>query len=449
MTRRRTVRCCMNPEPRETSQPGISPAGVAPLAPMRGPGKHRTARAVAVVALLGGVACEPKAERVTPPLRPSASAIAAARAGSAARPPLPPLSASAPPPRTAPPLRVIEELGDAGLELVSVGPAAEIGPAGPATATPDGVVLLTKDERLLLARATAGKFAPVGEPAGSLAALGRGPAVAGGRAYWISGGRLVRAPLSGGASEMLAEGARHGSRVAALLHRNATVVAYVTKPDAEGTARAKLWVEGGRSHDLTPDGAGASSVALAETQDGVLAVSIDGRSGMTPVHVRRVRLSGRDATLTPDVVSWVAGPAQTFTEIFAGFDDRGGWAFLPIERDATHFGLASIELGNEPAMDAPVEFLDYPNGLNLAPVAASTLCGRTFVALVRPKQADPGSPQELVLAEAGSGARATVADALGFASVSLSSAPSGGTIAYVADRKTFAHPLTCRRTGAR
>jgi hypothetical protein len=450
MTRRRTVRCCMNPEPRETSQPGISPAGVAPLAPMRGPGKHRTARAVAVVALLGSAACEPKAKRETPPLGPSASAMAAARAGSAARPPLPPVSASAPPlPRAEPPLRVIEELGDAGLALVSVGAAAEIGPAGPATATPDGVVLLTKDDRLLFARATAGKFSPVGEPAGALAALGRGPAVAGGRAYWVSRGRLVRAPLSGGAYEVLAEGARDGSRVAAQSHRNSTVAAYVTKPDAEGTARAKLWVEGGRSHDLTPDGAGASSVALAETHDGVLAVSIDGRSGMTPVHARRVRLSGRDATLAPDVVSWIAGPAQTFTEIFAGFDERGGWAFLPIERDATHFGLASIELGNDPAMDAPVEFLDYPNGLNLAPVAASTLCGRTFVALVRPKRADPGSPQELVLAEAGSGARTTVADALGFASVSLSSAPSGGTIAYVADRKTFAHPLSCRRAGAR
>jgi hypothetical protein len=450
MTRRRTVRCCMNPEPRETSQPGISPAGVAPLAPMRGPGKHRTARAVAVVALLGSAACEPKAKRETPPLGPSASAMAAARAGSAARPPLPPVSASAPPlPRAEPPLRVIEELGDAGLALVSVGAAAEIGPAGPATATPDGVVLLTKDDRLLFARATAGKFSPVGEPAGTLAALGRGPAVAGGRAYWVSRGRLVRAPLSGGAYEVLAEGARDGSRVAAQSHRNSTVAAYVTKPDAEGTARAKLWVEGGRSHDLTPDGAGASSVALAETHDGVLAVSIDGRSGMTPVHARRVRLSGRDATLAPDVVSWIAGPAQTFTEIFAGFDERGGWAFLPIERDATHFGLASIELGNDPAMDAPVEFLDYPNGLNLAPVAASTLCGRTFVALVRPKRADPGSPQELVLAEAGSGARTSVADALGFASVSLSSAPSGGTIAYVADRKTFAHPLTCRRAGAR
>jgi hypothetical protein len=342
----------------------------------------------------------------------------------------------------------MDELGDAGLTLLSVGSATEIGPAGPATATPEGVVLLTKDERLLLARAEGGKFSPIGEPAGNLSALGRGPAVAGGKAYWVSRGRLVRAVLSGGSVETLADGAREGSRVAAQSRRDATVVAYKTKPDAEGTARAKLWLEGGRSLELTPEGAGASSVALAETPDGALAVSIDGRSGMTPVHARRVRLSGRDATLAPDVVSWVAGPAQTFTEVFAGFDESGGWAFLPVERDATHFGLASIELGKEPVMDATVDFLDYPNGLNLAPVAAATLCERTFVAFVRPKQADPGSPQELVLAEAGSGARAIVGDALGFASASLSSAPGGGVIAYVADRKTFAHPLTCRRSGA-
>ena len=416
---------------------------------MRGPGKHRTARAVAVVAALGGAACEPKAKHDTPAARPSASALALPRASSVATPSAAPApSSSALARRTEPSLRVVDELADAGTAPISVGAASEIGPAGPVSAGPDGVVLLTKDDRLLLSRATAGKFKPVDEPASGLAALGRGPALSGSAAYWISRGRLVRSKFSGGPVETLAEGARDGSRVAAISLRSTELVAYLTKPDSEGTARAKLWLEGGRSLDLTPEGAGASSVALAETPDGALAVSIDGRSGMTPVHARRVRVNGKDVTLAPDVVSWVAGPAHTFTEVFAGFDDNGGWAFLPVERDATHFGLASIELGKEPAMDASVEFLDYPNGLNLAPVAATTLCGRTFVAFVRPKQPEPGSPQELVLSEAATGARAGVADALGFASVSLSPAAGGGTIAYVADRKTFAHPLTCRRAGA-
>lgn len=415
---------------------------------MRGPGKHRTARAAVVLAALGGAACEQRAKHEALAARPSASARAALAASSVARATVSAPAAASAAPRREPALRVVDGQGDAGLSQVLVGEAAEIGPAGPATAAPNGVVLVTKDDRVLLARASGRKFEPIGEPAEAFSALGRGPAVASEKAYWVSRGRLVRAPLAGGPLETLVEGAREGSRVAALGLKHTTLVAYLTKPDAEGTARAKLWIEGGGSLDLTPEGAGASSVALAETPDGVLAVSIDGRSGMTPVHARRVRVDGKAATLSADVVSWVAGPAHTFTEVFAGFDAAGGWAFLPIERDASHFGLASIELGKEPAMDAPVEFLDYPNGLNLAPVAAAKVCGQTVVAFVRPKQEEPGSPQELVLTEAASGARATVADALGFASVSLAATASGGTLAYVADRKTFAHSLSCHRPGA-
>jgi hypothetical protein len=414
---------------------------------MAGPGKHRTASAVVALTTLLAVACNERADREAAATRPTAGVAKAKEPppASSARAALPSEPKPKSKPSNEPTVRVVDGDSDAGLVGIGVGRAEEVGPAGPVTATPDGVVFLTKDERLLLSPATnGGRLDPVTEPAEAFAALGRGPAVSSGKAYWVSRGRLVRAQVGGGPVETLAEGAREGSRVAALSRSGLTVAAYLTKPDAEGTAHAKLWLEGGRVLDLTPDGAGASSVALAETNDGVLAVSIDGRSGMTPLHARRLRGSAKDATLSADVVSWVAGPAQTFTEVFASFDEQGGFAFLPIERDATHFGLASVELGREPAMDARVVFLDYPNGLNLSPVAATKLCGHSYVAFVRPKQAEPGSAQELMLAEARSGARTAVADALGFASVSLSATPAGGIIAYVADRKTFAHPLTCR-----
>src|SRR5687768_16301591 len=161
---------------------------------MRGPGKHRTARAVAVVAALAGAACEPRASRDTP-ARASLSASAPPRASSVAPAPVSAASTAPPPPRNAPLLRVVDDLADAGVALVSIGAATEIGPAGPATASPDGVVLLTKDDRLFVSRASGGKFPPVGEPASGLAALGRGPAVAGDGAYWVSRGRLVRSKL--------------------------------------------------------------------------------------------------------------------------------------------------------------------------------------------------------------------------------------------------------------
>jgi len=116
---------------------------------------------------------------------------------------------------------------------------------------------------------------------------------------------------------------------------------------------------------------------------------------------------------------------------------------VPIERDMTHFGLASVDLGIEPHMDSDVRFFDYRNGLDLAPVATAELCGHATVAYVRPTTSTPHSPAELVLARLDTGAATVVTGARGFASVSLVAVPNGGAIAYVADGRTWAMGLGC------
>jgi hypothetical protein len=373
---------------------------------------------------------------------------AAASASTSAAPP--PARTKAKRPDPPEPILLPDVPADGGLFGLALRDLSDVGPAGPATATAEGVVMLTKSGRVLLARPAKGpvhkgKIDSIREPAASFAVLGRPPAVAAGYAYWVATGRLVRRRADGsGELETLAGDARDGTRVAAVVAEHGVAVAYVVRPDAEGTSRVKLWLGPDRSFVLTPEGAGASSVALVSLDARLVAVSIDGRSAMTPLHARSVvvRASGAPE-LGPDVVVWVAGPAHSFTEVSAGTDGTSAWALLPIERDATHFGLASVPLGREPSMDAPVAFLDYPNGIDLAPIATARLCGKGYVALARPSAAAPRSPQELVLTPIAGGQTMVLANAAGFAAVSLAPAPKGGLVAYVADGRTWARGLEC------
>lgn len=346
---------------------------------------------------------------------------------------------------------VAEEKTDAGIPGLVLGELAEVGPAAPATVTGEGVVLVAKDDRLLVAsrspaaRGERARFSPIEAPGAAFAPLARGPGVAGGFAYWISHGRLVRRALAGEHPlEVLADDARDASRVTAVEMNGKTAAAFLGRADQEGTSHARLWVEGGTLLNLTPEGAGASSVSLVRAGDHLLATNIDGRSAMTPMHARRVELGSSGATLGPDVVVWVGGPTQGFTETVVGAEGGHAWAHVPIERDVTHFGLASVDLGADPHMDSEAVFFDYKNGLDLAPVATAELCGHATVAYARPTTSTPHSPAELVLLRLGTKAATVITSARGFAGVSLMAVPGGGAIAYVADGRTWAMALGCR-----
>jgi hypothetical protein len=345
---------------------------------------------------------------------------------------------------------IVEEGSDAGLDGIHAGELADIGPGGPASAARDGVVLLTKDDRVLLAKRSPGSkpdratLAPVDEAAAAFNPMAKPPSIASGFAYWVSQGRLVRRALGGGELEPLRDDARPGTRASAADFGGKVAVAYIGRPDSEGTSRARLWLEGLPPLELTPDGAGASSVALTPHGDGLLAVAIDGRSAMTPVHARRISWPGKQPRLADDVVVWVAGSAQAFTEIVVGSSQGRAFAYLPTARDATHFALASLDLGSEPHLDSEVSFFDYPNGIDLAPVATTELCGRPHVVFARPTTPAPRAPQELVLAEPGSGRVLNLANSRGFVSVSLAPLPGGALLAYVADGRTWARGLACR-----
>lgn len=407
--------------------------------------------------LLGACSRADPAARLAPSpapatsVRPTASSVTSSGGGPGGGTSAPAPQAARPRTAPDPAANVVEAKSAATLPGLTLGELFDVGPAAPLAASSEGVVLLTKDDRALLVKRTAAaradklKIATLDAPQVAFFALGRGPSVAEGRAYWISHGRLVRRAFGDEPElEVLSDAARDGSRTAAAVAGGVVAVAFLGRPDQEGTSHARLWLEGKPPLDLTPEGAGASSVALTRVGDHLLATTIDGRSAMTPLHARTVRIEPNGARLGDDVVVWVGGPAQAWTETFLGAEGGRAWAHVPIERDATHFGLATVELGTEPHLDAEVAFVDYANGIDLAPVATAELCGRAYVAFVRPTASAPHSPEELVLIRQGENQAVTLANARGFAAVSLAAVPGGALVAYVADGRTWARGIGCK-----
>ena len=339
--------------------------------------------------------------------------------------------------------------------------AMVIAPAGQMTADASSVVMIDRNDELHVAkRAVASssssphperaRFARISGGPNDFFAVARGPLLLRGKAYWIRDGKLVRRVLdSSSPLEILANDARNGTRVAGADVAGAPAHAvYVTNPKTDDAPpRASLWVEGVGSVPLSPEGAGASSVAVASTGEDLFTIAIDARSAMTPLHGRRVHFKAGKPELAPDVVMWVGASSQTLSEVFASNTPFGVRAFLPIERDISHFGLVMLELGSEPHMDPKAVWRGYPNGIDVAPVASAAFCGTAFVAYVRPANPSPDAPELLELAEiteAGLGPPEVVATARGFSNLSLGAASNSANLAYVADYQTFATSVRCK-----
>ncbi len=436
-------------------------AATAPLWQKAGMGARRQTPAIAVwplliASLLPGCDSHDKKPKAAAPSSPPKTATAK---------PAP----TREPPADAPPAASNEkdEAPQAGVALADGdGPyvmdeIADVGPAGPATADANGVVMITRDGAIALAKLDAAKLAhagrhaiatpiaPVEPGAGAFVALGRGPALIAGHAYWIRGGKLRRRAFDGDDKpEILAGDAREGTRVASAPEATGQPPAVAYIAHGAGGLRAKLWVQGGGTVDLSPDAAGANSIALAHTASGLVAVSLAGRTAMSPVHARTITFDGNKPKVGKDVVVWVGGASQPLTELSAvGAADSDVWAFLPLERDITRFGLARIEIGAQPTMNSTVTWRGFPNGLDPAPVATARVCGSAAVLYARPAEAKPGAPQELHLATLDGdklGAPVLIARARAFSNVSVAPLPHGALVAYVADWRTWARTLRCR-----
>jgi hypothetical protein len=338
----------------------------------------------------------------------------------------------------------------------------DVAPAGPAAAALDGVVLVTKDDQVHLAplSGTSGSQRPVPTPvaaidvdAKALVARARGPAVVNHFAYWVSGSRLLRQSITGGSVEVLANDARAYTQVAGASNAGdapkPAAVAYIgTRPNDPSALVARLWVEGAGTQNLSPDGTAANTVTLVKRQNDWLALFLEARTGMSPLHARAIVFDNTGAKLGNDFIAWVAGSAQPMTIVRALSDEKHTWALLPIERDISRFGLARVTVTDASRTETEVTWRDYPNGVDPAPVATAEVCGRPTVLYSRPGSAALHAPQELHLAAVdpnGLSPSTQVGSSRRYSDVSIAALSNGALIVFVADHRTWARRLRCTR----
>jgi hypothetical protein len=354
-----------------------------------------------------------------------------------------------------------------------------IAPAGPITATPEGVVLRSKTDQVFVARLSrlsrspkpgATPIAKIPKSAGTFP-LGPGAGVFEGFAYWISDGKLRRRKLPtpgkpAGRLETLADDARTGARTATPIDVPGITpepipqtVAYLVRPDPPKpgappdpghapSMKAKLWTEGAEPLVLTPEGTATHAVRLVRERTGLLVLSMHARMAMTPVHARPITFTGGKPSLGKDLVVWVGGGVQSHTELtLLPGPGSGLWGFVPHEKSITDFGIAELDIGQRPDEDTPTRWLFYPNGIDPAPLDVGYLCGEPVLVHSQPTTAEPDSPQQLVLRSLtdSAGKAQELARAEAFYSISYSQVPGGGVVAWVADWVTWARTVRCRK----
>jgi hypothetical protein len=218
-------------------------------------------------------------------------------------------------------------------------------------------------------------------------------------------GRLVYCQAKGGAVTKTTLGAsdtreiaksRGGTRIAAAaLGADHAVVAFLdTRRTSEGeTLQAFAVLDDGPPVRLSDEGAGANDLHFVPRGDGAVAVYLDQRTGMAPVHARPVSARGKELALGPDVVLFISGPPEANIDFSVAHGPVGDFALLPTARETTEFGVATIPVGDPPKADVPVTWSLYPNGLDPAPIAAAG----AYVARVRPIDKSPGAGRVIEL----------------------------------------------------
>lgn len=332
--------------------------------------------------------------------------------------------------------------------LWRLGELADLGPAGPTLATAQGVYFVSLDNHVFLAKRQGDTWLPLDEPASRFALFGRSPARTPTHLYWINQqGQLLRSSLKKLTHvEVLAHSAYPGSRVSALSVRGRDLVAFLSADQER--PRATLWYEGTQNTALASvDASTASSVQLVSGSPHPRLFILEGRSGMSPLHVRSVQLSASALSLGEDQVIWVGPGANSFTEIQALARPKNETSlFLAASREVTEFGLAHLSLTNDSQLRTAPLWQIYPNGIDPAPVTSASLCGRDYVLYVQPSEAAPRSPQELRIAQLGAGPPASteiLARSRAFNDVSIASRPGGAVLSWTADRRTWGLLLHC------
>jgi hypothetical protein len=121
---------------------------------------------------------------------------------------------------------------------------------------------------------------------------------------------------------------------------------------------------------------------------------------MLPVHARPMSLRGKELVLADDAVVFVGGPPERGIDLTGAVAGKSLFALIATSRETSDFGMAAIPIAEHPKDDVLAAWSLYPNGLDPAPMAATTHNtgeGPAWVARVRPSERAAGSPRILEL----------------------------------------------------
>ena len=186
---------------------------------------------------------------------------------------------------------------------------------------------------------------------------------------------------------------------------------------------------------LSEDGSGATFVTLATRGEEAVAMYVDARRVLTPVHAR-VLTAGTTLGLGPDAVIFVGGGTDGRTGgALAQGADGSELALLALDKDEKNFGLAAVRVEEQPHDDAPVTWSLYPGALDRAPLAATQGAWPIRVLRVRGATADPSGKKVLELGELDAAgvfkALCPVAEGAGFGDLAMAADRAGALwIAY-------------------
>jgi hypothetical protein len=212
-------------------------------------------------------------------------------------------------------------------------------------------------------------------------------------------GDIHRALRAQASDEVVAKG-DPGARVAAASFPGGHIgVAWLAAHSTtEGRlSEAFMRVDDGPPVRISEDGAGATELALAERNKEVVALFVDARRAMTPLHARSLTVgSSGKLGVGPDAVIYVGGGSDH--QVLGALATNGKGSLFALIPTSTEdgFGLASVHVGSPPKIEEAHTFSVYPNGLDSSPVVA-TRSGKMYVARVRPLTADPTASRVLEL----------------------------------------------------
>jgi hypothetical protein len=198
---------------------------------------------------------------------------------------------------------------------------------------------------------------------------------------------------------------------------------------------------------IAEDGTGTTHVALAQRGSSLIALMLDGRVAMTPMHARSLSVSGGKLALGEDSVVYVGGAAESRTQATLGVSPSGAFGLTGIAGEGG-FGMAAVRLDDPPRLDEPTTWSQYVNGLDPAPIAATEGPAPIRVARVRPLEARPNSPRGLELGkldDAGTFSPYGLVGSQGRVTAATIVADRGGTIwlAYTDSAGTWLERRAC------